>query len=124
MNMALLRLTEKSREILKGQRAVFLHQREKSKRLSEEQSNDDLSNLNTSERVLWNQLRIWRATTAKEHGVPAYVIFHDSTLLELVRLCPRNANELSQVAGIGARRLEKYGNHLIAIFLAYSQADD
>jgi ATP-dependent DNA helicase RecQ len=119
-----LRLTEKSREILKGQRAVFLHQREKSKRLSEGQPNDDLSNLNTSERVLWNQLRIWRATTAKEHGVPAYVIFHDSTLLELVRLCPRNANELSQVAGIGARRLEKYGNHLMAIFLAYSQADD
>lgn len=112
-----LRLTELSREILKGQRRVFLHQRTKSNQLLETPPSDDLD---TSKRDLWNQLHIWRAATAKENGVPAYVIFHDATLMELVRLCPKNTHELSQVTGIGARKLEKYGHHLMAFFLANS----
>lgn len=113
-----LRLTEASREILKGQRSVFLHQRTKINQLNESNSNNDSNILDVDERNLWNQLRNWRATTAREHGVPAYVILHDATLLELVRLCPQNTDELSRVTGIGARKLEKYGCHLMAIFLA------
>lgn len=118
-----LRLTELSRQILKGQRRVFLHQRTKSNQSSGNSPSEDLDNLDTSRRDLWNQLRIWRAATAKENGVPAYVIFHDATLMELVRLCPQNTHELSQVTGIGARKLEKYGSHLMAFFLASSQAN-
>lgn len=118
-----LRLTELSREILKGQRRVFLHQRTKSNQSPGNSPSDELDNLDTSKRDLWNQLRIWRAATAKENGVPAYVIFHDATLMELVRLCPQNTHELSQVTGIGARKLEKYGSHLMAFFLANSQAN-
>ncbi|OQW39246.1 MAG: ATP-dependent DNA helicase RecQ [Proteobacteria bacterium SG_bin4] len=113
-----LRLTEASREILKGQRSVFLHQRTKINQLNESHSSNDANVLDVDERNLWNQLRNWRAATAREHGVPAYVIFHDATLLELVRLCPKNIDELSRVTGIGARKLEKYGCHLMAIFLA------
>ncbi len=110
-----LHLTEASRAVLKGQQNVCLRQQTKIEKLSRKRSGDDLISLDSAERSLWEQLRSWRAKTAKEHGVPAYVIFHDATLHELVRLCPQTEDELSQVTGIGARKLDKYGTYLMEI---------
>jgi len=110
-----LHLTESSRAVLKGQQTVYLRQQSKPGRSSGKRQADDLALLDTAERYRWEQLRLWRAKTAKEHGVPAYVIFHDATLRELVRLCPKTEDELRLVTGIGARKLDKYGNHLIEI---------
>lgn len=110
-----LQLIEASRLVLKGQQSVFLRLQTKPERSAGKRQIDDLVALDSSERHLWEQLRSWRAKTAKEHGVPAYVIFHDATLLELVRLCPQTEDELRLVTGIGARKLDKYGNHLIEI---------
>lgn len=110
-----LNLTAASRAVLKGQQTVYLRQQTKLKQFAENRHDDDLAMLDSTERHLWEQLRIWRAKTAKEHGVPAYVIFHDTTLRELVRLCPQTEDELRQVTGIGTRKLDKYGNHLIEI---------
>ncbi|SFE65192.1 DNA helicase RecQ [Nitrosomonas sp. Nm166] len=108
-------LTEASRVVLRGEQAVHLRLQTKSQRLAEKRQVDDLASLDSVERNLWEQLRTWRARIAKEHGVPAYVIFHDATLHELVRLCPQTEDELRQVTGIGVRKLDKYGNHLIEI---------
>lgn len=110
-----LYLTEASRTVLKGQQAIHLRQQTKPERSSGKRQAGDLTPLDATGRYLWEQLRIWRAKTAKEHGVPAYVIFHDATLHELVRLCPQTEDELRQVTGVGARKLDKYGNHLIEI---------
>lgn len=110
-----LHLTEASRAVLKGQQTVHLRLQAKPQRASEQRQADDLALLDAAERYLWEQLRTWRAKTAKEHGVPAYVIFHDTTLHELVRLCPQTEDELRQVTGIGVRKLNKYGDHLIEI---------
>ncbi len=110
-----LYLTEASRTVLKGQQAIHLRQQTKPERASGKRQAGDLTPLDATGRYLWEQLRIWRAKTAKEHGVPAYVIFHDATLHELVRLCPQTEDELRQVTGVGARKLDKYGNHLIEI---------
>jgi ATP-dependent DNA helicase RecQ len=110
-----LNLTAASRVVLKGQQTVYLRLQTKLKRLSEKRQDDDLAMFDSKERYLWEQLRTWRAKTAKEHGVPAYVIFHDATLRELVRICPQTEDELRQVTGIGVRKLDKYGNHLIEI---------
>ena len=52
---------------------------------------------------------------AKVHGVPAYVVFHDTTLKELVRICPQTEGELRLVSGVGAHKLERYGEDLIEI---------
>jgi ATP-dependent DNA helicase RecQ len=52
---------------------------------------------------------------ARQHGVPAYVVFHDATLAELVRLRPQTESGLSQITGIGARKLESYGEELLEI---------
>ncbi|NBQ70590.1 MAG: ATP-dependent DNA helicase RecQ, partial [Nitrosomonadaceae bacterium] len=81
----------------------------------EKRPSSDLMLLDATERYLWEQLRAWRAKMAKEHGVPAYVIFHDATLRELARQCPKTQDELRQVSGIGARKLDKYGDYLIEI---------
>ncbi|MBY0475613.1 MAG: DNA helicase RecQ [Nitrosomonas sp.] len=110
-----LHLTEASRAVLKGQQNVCLRQQTKIEQISSKRTGDDLISLAPAERSLWEQLRSWRAKTAKEHGVPAYVIFHDATLHELARLCPQTEDELSQVTGIGARKLDKYGIYLMEI---------
>lgn len=110
-----LHLTEASRAVLKGQQNVYLRQQTRTEQLSKKRHGDDLTPLDSTERYLWEQLRSWRAKTAKEHGVPAYVIFHDATLHELVRLCPKTEDELSQVTGVGARKLDKYGVYLMQI---------
>jgi len=111
-----LNLTAASRVVLKGQQTVYLRLQAKFNQLSEKRQDNDLAMMDSTERHLWEQLRTWRAKTAKEHGVPAYVIFHDTTLRELVRLCPQTEDELRLVTGIGMRKLDKYGTHLIEIF--------
>lgn len=110
-----LHLTEASRAVLKGQQTVYLRLQTTPERSSNKRQADDLALLDSAERYLWEQLRTWRAKTAKEHGVPAYVIFHDATLHELVRLCPKTEDELRQVTGIGVRKLDKYGDYLMEI---------
>jgi DNA helicase-2/ATP-dependent DNA helicase PcrA len=59
-------------------------------------------------------LKEWRLARAREEGVPAYVVFNDRTLAELLRLAPRTAAELAAVPGIGPAKLERYGRDLLA----------
>ena len=65
--------------------------------------------------LLLEALREWRLATAREHSVPAYVVFHDSTLEAIAAAQPRTLDELRGISGIGARKLERYGNALLAI---------
>ena len=110
-----LHLTEASRAVLKGQQTIQLRQQAKQTQASGKQHSADVALLDETERYLWEQLRNWRAKMAKEHGVPAYVIFHDATLRGLARQCPRTEDELRQVTGIGTRKFDKYGSYLIEI---------
>jgi ATP-dependent DNA helicase RecQ len=67
---------------------------------------------------LFDALREARRKLAAENGVPPYVIFHDSTLREIAALKPRNLNELSKVQGIGAVKLDRYGDAMLAALSA------
>ncbi|HVC30308.1 MAG TPA: DNA helicase RecQ [Steroidobacteraceae bacterium] len=58
---------------------------------------------------LFHALRAWRLQVAREHGVPAYTVFHDSTLEEIARRRPGSTEELRAVSGVGAIKLERYG---------------
>jgi len=60
-------------------------------------------------------LRTWRSATAREHGVPAYVVFHDSTLAAVAAIRPRTHDALRGISGIGVTKLERYGDALLAI---------
>ncbi len=65
--------------------------------------------MRADERELWEVLRTLRRKLAEEHSVPPYVIFPDATLLEMLRSQPRSLDEMSRVSGVGARKLERYG---------------
>ncbi|SCL19019.1 ATP-dependent DNA helicase RecQ [Micromonospora pallida] len=64
---------------------------------------------------VFERLRAWRAATAKEQGVPAYVIFHDATLRQIATDAPTSLAELSGVSGVGENKLAKYGDQLLAV---------
>jgi ATP-dependent DNA helicase RecQ len=58
-------------------------------------------------------LREWRRGIAKEQGLPAYIVMHDSTLDEICRLRPASLSELRRITGIGERKAELYGNNIL-----------
>ncbi|MDH2426871.1 DNA helicase RecQ [Sphaerisporangium sp. TRM90804] len=62
---------------------------------------------------VFERLRAWRAATAKEQGVPAYVVFHDATLREIAAGSPASLAELALVNGVGQNKLAKYGRQLL-----------
>jgi ATP-dependent DNA helicase RecQ len=102
--------------VLKGEQHVMLRKQEEKKTGRGKSSvSSPGGQLNNTAQALFERLRGWRAATAKEHGVPAYVIFHDATLAEIARLSPQSPDELRAVSGIGTRKLESYGAALIEV---------
>jgi ATP-dependent DNA helicase RecQ len=59
-------------------------------------------------------LKRWRLKRAKADGVPAYVVFHNSTLAEVAARRPKTLNELASVPGVGPTKLERYGEEVLA----------
>ena len=114
-----LKLTALSRAVLTGGEPVHLRQLQEKRRVrSVAKGAGAVVGLDATARERWERLRNWRAAIAKEHGVPAYVVFHDATLSELARVCPSTTDALSRISGVGARKLERYGADLLALLRA------
>jgi ATP-dependent DNA helicase RecQ len=60
-------------------------------------------------------LRAWRADVAKEHNLPAYVVFHDATLATMAQQQPTTLDELATISGVGAKKLEAYGREILRV---------
>lgn len=60
-------------------------------------------------------LRAWRAAEAKAQGIPPYVIFHDSVLRDIAAVRPMSLEELAQIKGVGASKLQRYGARVLAV---------
>jgi len=73
----------------------------------------DPADLPAEAAAVFDRLRAWRAGTAKEQGVPAYVVFHDSTLREIATTRPSSLAELATVNGVGETKLNKYGQLIL-----------
>ena len=114
-----LRLGEASRPVLKGTQSVMLRKRAEG-RPARPRIAAPAAGLDVAGNKLWERLRAWRSETAKAHGVPAYVIYHDATLLELARACPGSLGRLRGVPGIGAAKLDRYGQALLEICRAHA----
>jgi ATP-dependent DNA helicase RecQ len=114
-----LKLTEAAREVLRGERRLSLrHQRGGGKGdrgMSERRGKPRVTTLDGEGNSVFEALRTWRRGIAQEHGVPAYTVFHDSTLRELASRLPRSLAELRNVSGIGATKLERYGSALLEV---------
>ena len=69
--------------------------------------------LDDAGRQRFDALKRWRADTAREHGVPAYVIFHDSVLAAIAEASPDTLAALSGISGVGEAKLERYGRDVL-----------
>ncbi len=108
-----LRLTEASRAVLRGERAVQL--RRVVARAARRARRTAGSVPAPADAGLLQTLKAWRRDEARSQGVPAYVILHDSTLAEIARTRPRDLEALAGLGGIGARKLERYGDALLRL---------
>jgi ATP-dependent DNA helicase RecQ len=61
------------------------------------------------------RLKAWRAEVAREHNLPAYVVFHDATLAEMAREQPASLGALGAISGVGAKKLEAYGAEILRL---------
>jgi len=111
-----LRLTDGSREVLKGQRKVMMR-RETPKAARERDRSGQRTGLSVlpQDLALFNALRGLRAELAREQNVPAFVIFHDSTLRNIAEQRPTSVDALGRVGGIGGTKLSRYGPQLIEV---------
>lgn len=114
-----LALTEASAEVL-GRRRTVMMRREPERKSAGRAARAKASaaaavELPPSAAPLFERLRAWRAATAKEQGVPAYVIFHDATLRQIATDAPTSLGELSKVGGVGENKLAKYGDAILGV---------
>ena len=63
----------------------------------------------------YSALKAWRAEVAKQHNLPAYVIFHDATLASIAQRAPQSLEDLQGVSGIGAKKLEAYASEVLRV---------
>jgi ATP-dependent DNA helicase RecQ len=84
---------------------------------------DAAATLDPSGRALWEALRAWRLGEARRQELPPYVIFHDTTLLEIARRRPPSHAALAAIPGIGRSKLDRYGPALLAVVAAGSDTE-
>ncbi|WP_081785209.1 DNA helicase RecQ [Cellulomonas sp. KRMCY2] len=118
-----LRITPTSAEVLSGSRSVLLRReapkaaRARTPRTGRRGAVSPAADLDGAASLVFERLRTWRAATAKEQGVPAYVVFHDATLREIATRVPTTLEELGTVTGVGVSKQERYGPHLLEALL-------
>lgn len=108
-----LRLTEKSRPLLKGEMQLELRKQKKSTKKDKKRS-EKLQEIQQWNEPLFESLRELRLSIAQEQGVPPYIIFHDSTLMEMCSKRPTTRSEMQYISGVGERKLELYGEQFLA----------
>jgi len=116
-----LQLTDGSRAVLKGDVAVQLRQsvstpaERKTKRSTSSTTAKAPATLDADGQNRFLALKAWRSEVAAEHNLPAYVIFHDATLAAIAELAPQSLADLQGITGIGAKKLEAYGQEVLRV---------
>ena len=99
---SMLKLNPKSIRVLKSQEKVIC-------KLSEDMEEKILN------KELFNKLRLWRKDKANAQGIKPYIIFSDSTLMELANKSPQTKDELLSIRGMGEKKYEKYGEEILEL---------
>ncbi|PVV13101.1 MAG: DNA helicase RecQ [gamma proteobacterium symbiont of Ctena orbiculata] len=109
-----LHLTQASRPVLRGETPLMLRKtrKMKPKRRAKQMGTGEVSDAN---QALWQALRTLRLELAQSQGVPAYVVFHDATLMEMAERRPRDRQQLAMITGVGDHKLERYGDAFLRV---------
>lgn len=119
-----LRLQDAARPILKGEQTLRLRvasaeaKAAASGRRSERRRNAPspaAAELDAAAQARFAALKAWRGEVAREHNLPAYVIFHDATLAAIAARAPQEVDDLHEISGIGATKLERYGDEVLRV---------
>ena len=124
-----LKLTAESRDVLKGGQSVTFRVEEVKKvaRKTAKGGSRDLpsggragkGSVKQEDERLWEALREERLKFSREQNVPPYVIFHDATLLEMLKRRPKDLDAFANISGVGANKLERYGKAFLAVLEAH-----
>lgn len=107
-------LTQTSRAVLRGETPLRFREDPKGPvSVTKRSANDRV--IADEDRELWDALRACRQSFANEHDVPAYVIFHDKTLHEMLSFRPQTAAEMLDISGVGQTKLDRYGEGFLSI---------
>ena len=107
-----LRLTEGSRAVLRGERRLQLRKEQRERRERDRSPRSGVA-VEAADLPRFQALRDLRAQLAREQNVPAYVIFHDSTLRTIAEQQPATLDDLARVGGIGGAKLARYGERVL-----------
>jgi ATP-dependent DNA helicase RecQ len=116
-----LRLTDGSRAVLRGEQPVRLRESVSQPGGSRRRGSSAkappavAAGLTSEGQARFVALKAWRAEVAREHNLPAYVIFHDATLAAIAALAPASLQDLQGVSGIGSTKLERYGEQVLEV---------
>ena len=117
-----LQLNAASREVLKGETQVMLRESEAASARGSKAKRSTVSATKTANAALdaagerrFASLKAWRAEVAREHNLPAYVIFHDPTLIAIAQRDPQQLSDLDGISGIGAKKLLAYGEEVLRV---------
>ena len=114
-NYGALKMSPDCKPLLNGKKELLLRKFEKSSKAVKTKTTKTRTELQAADTPLFEALRMHRKQLAQEQGVPPYVILHDKTLAAICEQRPDSIEELEQIPGIGARKLELYGAELIRI---------
>jgi ATP-dependent DNA helicase RecQ len=121
-----LKVTETARGVLKGETEVLLREPTAGSRIRATRAKSRRGDIapqaagqgETGNPVLVGALRAWRSEMARQRGVPAYVVLHDATIDGIATSRPRTLEQLRGIPGIGDKKLEHYGEELLALLKA------
>ncbi|MFC7461969.1 DNA helicase RecQ [Hydrogenophaga defluvii] len=120
-----LRLTDAAKPILKGEATVRVKttvDEPTARRKAKAQRLDSGPPLTLAGRDCLAALKAWRAEVAREHNLPAYVIFHDATLRAIAERQPRSLADLDGISGLGAKKRQAYGDEVLRVVQTTSGA--
>ena len=117
-----LELTASARNVLRGEVQLFLRQPTRSSGKAKPGRSDSRGkskrsplSMDGEELARFDALKAWRAEIAREHNLPAYVVFHDATLAEMAKEVPDTLDALAEIGGVGAKKLEAYGREILRV---------
>ena len=116
-----LRLSAASRSVLTGGETVRLRKPAKRSKTRDGRDGAPRPQIDIApiDRPLFDALRDWRARTAREQNVPAYVIFHDATLRTIASERPLTRQALARIGGVGGAKLDRYGEEVLEVVEEY-----
>ncbi len=115
-----LQLTDKCRPLLRGEIKLRLRKAKNEKQSNRKTIKKEQPPLEIEDQLVFDALRETRLQLAKDAGIAPFIIFHDSTLMEMARQRPQNTQSLSEISGVGDTKLARYGDAFLKVMNHYS----